>query len=160
MKSDRGFSSVMFEYHSDESKFEEFLVDQGLEFDHIGGDDYDNSIEFYGVSDENVLTPEMQEFIFNKHGFTMVYLNHENGSETHYSQYDGVKNERRTLPIEGRKINYKKAIRDYLFEKHMPPAVAKLWSDLNGGKNFYGTKTEYQSLWLKHVGDLLKSWNR
>ena len=67
-----------------EKEFVDKLRNMGLVFDRSGSDEYDNSVELYAVDDQQRLTPNMQEFIFNE-GFATVFVNHKNNWETHYN---------------------------------------------------------------------------
>lgn len=79
------FSETMFGFHTAESDFEDALVDAGFgQFERIGGDHYDNSIEFYGVENGARLTDAAQRIVFEA-GFSKAYLNHEDLWETHYN---------------------------------------------------------------------------
>jgi hypothetical protein len=62
-----------------EMKFCEYL-EADFEF---GYDSYDSSIEIYNVPKDFRLTEEAQKFFFDN-GFSIIYVNHEDGWETHY----------------------------------------------------------------------------
>lgn len=69
-----------------ESRIEDGILDAGLEdFDKIGGDWYDNSIEIYGVENDTRLNEATKRFLLEECGFSKVYVNHKDGRETHYS---------------------------------------------------------------------------
>jgi hypothetical protein len=53
-------------------------------FRSIGGDYYDNSIEFYDVDSDVRLNESQQTVIFDE-GFSTAYVNHVDGWETHYN---------------------------------------------------------------------------
>lgn len=79
------FSTTLFDYRRAESEFSDALCDAGFgDFTSIGGDDYDNSIELYGVSNEARMTEAAQRLLFDA-GFSKAYVNHEDGWETHYT---------------------------------------------------------------------------
>lgn len=83
------FSHMMFAYHRATDEFETNLHDiDGFEFETIGGDYYDTSIEFYGVPPEARLSEAAQRFIW-KAGFIRCWLNHTDGWETYYVWDDG-----------------------------------------------------------------------
>ena len=66
------------------------LLEAGLDdWDSIGGDDYDNSIELYGIGNDVRLPKAAVEFLLEKCGFSKIYVNHKDGWETHYSSIDG-----------------------------------------------------------------------
>jgi hypothetical protein len=78
-------STIMFKYQIVMDDFETRLHEvSGFEqFETIGGDGHDLSIEFYGVEDEVRLDEATQRFIFDE-GFDRCWLNHKNGMETYY----------------------------------------------------------------------------
>lgn len=79
------FSDTMFEYHAAESRFTDQLCDAGWgEYQSIGGDHYDNSIEFYKVENDERMGEAAQRILFDA-GFSRAYVNHKDGWETHYS---------------------------------------------------------------------------
>lgn len=79
------FAQAMFDYHQGESEFTDALVDAGFgEYERIGGDYYDCSIEFYKVDDDLRMSPEAQKIVRDA-GFAKAYVNHKDGWETHYS---------------------------------------------------------------------------
>jgi hypothetical protein len=53
-------------------------------YDGMGGDWYDNSIELYNCAPGLRLTEEMQKVLFDE-GFSVAYVNHTDGWETHYN---------------------------------------------------------------------------
>lgn len=78
------FADAMFIYHREETEFEDALCKVGFaDFTRIGGDSYDDSVEFYGVGDDIRLTPEQQKIVYDA-GFCKCYVNHNDKSETHY----------------------------------------------------------------------------
>jgi len=67
-----------------ESRIGDGLAKAGLDdWESIGGDPYDNSIEIYGVADDVRLTAAQLEWLYLC-GFSQVYVNHKDGWETHY----------------------------------------------------------------------------
>lgn len=63
---------------------EDELWDMGVQFEETSFDSYDCSIELLDVPDDYRLSLEAQELIF-KAGFSIVFMNHKNKWETHYS---------------------------------------------------------------------------
>ena len=79
------FSVEMFGYQQAEGRFRDELSEIGfLGYETIGGDDYDNSIEFYKVDNDVRMTEAQQRVVFDA-GFSTAYVNHEDGWETHYN---------------------------------------------------------------------------
>lgn len=79
------FSKVLFAYHDAETAFSDALVNAGFgDFEEIGGDDYDNSIEFHGTENVARMNEAAQRIIFDA-GFSIAFVNHKDGWETHYS---------------------------------------------------------------------------
>ncbi len=103
MKIDEGvsdnFSDILFKYQEARNRFEDGLYEaSGFEqFETIGGDAYDISIEFYGVASDAKLSEAAQKFIWDA-GFTRCWLNHLDCSETYYS-WNG--SPARFTPVEG-----------------------------------------------------------
>lgn len=56
----------------------------GVEFETIGWDDYDTSLELHGVPSAYRLAPEAQRMLRDA-GFAKVYVNHVDKWETHHS---------------------------------------------------------------------------
>jgi len=82
---ERPFAEVAFEMQYAQAHFEDALVDAGIDdFTELGWDDYDCSLEIYGVPDNVRLNEAQQKLIFDA-GFATVYVNHKDGSETHYN---------------------------------------------------------------------------
>jgi hypothetical protein len=73
----------LFKGTSVEQEIEMQLDEFAVPFDHIGWDDYDQSIEIYGVENDYRLSPEVFEFL-KTCGFVVAYVNHKDGWETHY----------------------------------------------------------------------------
>lgn len=77
------FADKMFEYLPLKDEFETELLKHVVNFERIGWDDYDNSLEIYNVPDDVRLKKEGLEFIYGC-GFTRIYVNHKDGWQTHY----------------------------------------------------------------------------
>ena len=54
------------------------------DYDKLGHDPYDNSVEIYGASNDLRLS-EKAQLLFRDEGFSKVYVNHKDGWQTHYS---------------------------------------------------------------------------
>lgn len=83
------YSNLMLAYHSAESRFTDELLDladdeDAFDYDRVGGDSYDGSIEIYGVANDVRLNEKQQKLIFDA-GFIRCWLNHKDGMETYYS---------------------------------------------------------------------------
>jgi len=65
-------------------QFEDDLYEAGAEFEKSGYDSYDNSVELYDVPPDHRL-PEAAQKIIHAAGFSIAYVNHTDGWETHYS---------------------------------------------------------------------------
>lgn len=73
-----------------ESAISDGIFERGCEdFDSIGGDDYDNSIEIYGAGVDVRLSAECVEWLLGEAGFSKIYLNHTDGWQTHYPAQRG-----------------------------------------------------------------------
>ena len=109
LETPKTFSQIGFEYNVQLSLFEDAMVEAGLEnWDKLGYDDYDSSLEIYGVENDIRLNTELQE-LFLKHGFMKVYVNHKDGWETHYNFYynDETKSgDKQNLPVKGWRVRY------------------------------------------------------
>lgn len=78
------FNDEMFSYYRAEEKFTDALCEAGFgEFDRVGGDHYDNSVEFYEVLDDFRINESAQKIIFEA-GFSRCWTNHKDGSEWYY----------------------------------------------------------------------------
>lgn len=79
------FATAMFQYHDAECSFAEQICDAGFgDYNRIGGDHYDNSIEFYQVDDSARMNEAAQRVVYDA-GFSKAFVNHKDGWETHYS---------------------------------------------------------------------------
>lgn len=65
-------------------EMESQLYDAGVQFDEIGWDYYDCSLEIYGVPADCRLTAAVQKIIYDS-GFARVFVNHQDKWETHYT---------------------------------------------------------------------------
>ena len=65
-------------------EFEDKIKSFGVEFTKTGWDDYDMSLELYGVPPDTRLSEECQGFI-HSNGFITVFVNHTDKWETHYN---------------------------------------------------------------------------
>lgn len=99
----------MFAYHTASTEFTDRLCDLGFgKYTDISGDVYDCSIEFHKVENDERLSEEQQKFVFDA-GFSIAYLNHENGWQTHYhwgAEFRPLKGWRRLRTDKGFTINY------------------------------------------------------
>ena len=64
--------------------FEGELFDLAVSFESLGWDEYDGSLELYGVSPEFRMPEPALKFIFES-GFRAIFVNHTDKWETHYS---------------------------------------------------------------------------
>lgn len=79
------FADVMFAFYSAESDFSAAMVNAGFgDYTRTGGDDYDNSIEFYEVGNDARMGEVAQRVVFDA-GFSKAYVNHKDGWQTHYT---------------------------------------------------------------------------
>lgn len=82
-------SDAMFAYHRAESEFGDKMVEAGFgDYCRVGGDDYDNSIEFYDVAPDARMGEAAQRLVVEA-GFGKAYVNHKDGWETHYTWKHG-----------------------------------------------------------------------
>lgn len=80
-----GLLNAFEEFQRERSSFEDELHDLNVgDYDSLGYDGYDSSIEFYGCEDVMRLTPEQQRVVIRA-GFLKAYVNHRDGWQTHYS---------------------------------------------------------------------------
>lgn len=79
------FAEAAFKFSWIKSAFEDKLneVLGGGDYEDIGWDSYDCSLEICKVSNDIRLSIEAQKFIFDS-GFSKVYVNHNDEWETHY----------------------------------------------------------------------------
>ena len=82
--SDQKLSDKLFASKHAESELEDLLAEVGVEFERIGWDEYDCSLELYGVPADHRLHADMQRIIQSE-GFGKVYVNHTDKWETHYT---------------------------------------------------------------------------
>jgi len=79
------FAEMMFAYATAETEFSHAMVGAGFgDYTHAGGDEYDYSIEFYGVGNDARMNDIQQRVVFDA-GFAKTYVNHKDGWQTHYT---------------------------------------------------------------------------
>ena len=76
-------ASRLYDAHYAESELENQLEQAGAEFEGLGWDWYDHSIELHGVTPDYRLSEEAQKII-HKAGFSTAFVNHTDKWETHY----------------------------------------------------------------------------
>lgn len=81
---EQSISVRMFDGWRAESALSDQLRNAGIEFERVGFDDYDNSLELHGVAPDGRLSIEAQKAI-HAAGFSKVYVNHTDQWETHYN---------------------------------------------------------------------------
>lgn len=95
------FAEKAFGFDIVKSAFEDSLLallGEGGDYQSIGWDEYDHSLEIYGCCPNLRLSLEAQAFIYSE-GFGRIYANHLDGYETHYF----------TAPtLEPSRVNYNK----------------------------------------------------
>lgn len=79
----RSIAERMFDGFYAESALSDQLSDTGVEFDRLGHDYYDCSLELYGVPTGQRLSEAAQRAI-HAAGFRKAYVNHSDQWETHY----------------------------------------------------------------------------
>jgi len=84
MTKQRSIAQRLFDSSRAEGDLEEQLIDAGVEFSRLGWDWYDCSLEIHGVPAGLRLSAAAQGVV-HAAGFAKVYVNHEDGWETHYS---------------------------------------------------------------------------
>lgn len=125
----RCFADLMIDARVAESNFEDVLIAAGLtDWDTLGCDGYDQSLEVYKVQDDNRLTPEGVDAILGL-GFAKIYVNHRDGWETHYSG-DNRSGWRRRKTEKGFEMS------------HWPEG----WGDPETGRNAEWLKTGYATI--------------
>lgn len=79
------FADAAFKFSWIKNAFEDRLQEllAPFDYDEIGWDSYDGSLEICKVHDDARLSIEAQKFIAES-GFSKVYVNHLDGWETHY----------------------------------------------------------------------------
>jgi hypothetical protein len=97
-----GFASTYHEFHEIRDQFAVEMCERGfgcwMDF-HC--DDYDGSVEFNKVKNGAKLPAKAQYFLLEQ-GFIKAYLNHEDGSETHYTWKRSP-----FKPDDGWRVNYR-----------------------------------------------------
>lgn len=76
-------SNVIFDGREARNALEADLYEAGAQFDGMGFDSYDNSIELYEVPRDYRMDETVQRILFDA-GFSIAYVNHEDKWETHY----------------------------------------------------------------------------
>lgn len=77
----------MFDGFFAESALEVALDDAGAQYERLGWDHYDNSLELHGCLPDYRLSIEVQKIVHNA-GFSTCYVNHTDKWETHYNFKD------------------------------------------------------------------------
>lgn len=90
-------SERLFEASRAEGDVGEILGESGIEFDHLGWDSYDNSLEIHGVAVDFRCSSEQLKLVWNM-GFTKLYVNHIDKWETHYRVEGSTKGWRVSYP--------------------------------------------------------------
>lgn len=97
-----GFAQEWWDWQHRQAVWEDCFCDllrEGQDYDKLGTDDYDASLEIYGATNDWRLTREQQEYL-QVAGFAKVYVNHQDGCETHYGLHGA------TLPVRGWRRRY------------------------------------------------------
>jgi hypothetical protein len=83
-----GFAEQAFAFDIVKSTFEDRLLEladvAGDDWESLGWDEYDASLEIYGCTPNLRLPQVAQDFIFGE-GFDKIYVNHTDEWETHYN---------------------------------------------------------------------------
>jgi hypothetical protein len=58
---------------------------EGVDYEHLGWDDYDGSLEIHGAASDFRLSEELAEKLFGM-GFGIIFVNHVDAWETHYNK--------------------------------------------------------------------------
>ncbi len=90
----------LFDGSNAESELEEKLDEAGVKYEKLGFDYYDQSLELYDVPSDYRLSAEAQAII-HEAGFAMVYVNHLDKWETHYTFDSGE-----FKPKDGWRVSY------------------------------------------------------
>jgi hypothetical protein len=105
-------SARLFDGQNAEWELENDLYDAKVPFEKTGYDDYDWSIELYGVPADYRLSEEAQK-ILSEAGFVTCYVNHVDKWETHYTftkTEKGADGEyvttQKEIPIKGWRVSY------------------------------------------------------
>ena len=92
------FASAAFAFSWVESAFEtalDTLIGETEGFERLGWDEYDNSLELHECTPGLRLSAEAAQYIWDN-GFSICYVNHTDGWETHYLSSRGIDNPWRT----------------------------------------------------------------
>lgn len=73
----------LFDGSDAKAQLRRYLRDAGVNFERIGWDHYDCSLEIHGVPSTERLSEKAQRVV-HEAGFDLVYLNHQDHWETHY----------------------------------------------------------------------------
>lgn len=101
MPKGRPLSDRLFDAVNAEAELEDALSDAGVEFESLGWDGYDCSVEILGVPAGYRLSEAAQRIIHGA-GFAKVYVHHADKWETHY----GFKPGEPFAPSEGWRVSY------------------------------------------------------
>lgn len=86
---ERTIAERLFDAHHAEGELGDALEKAGVDFERLGWDYYDTSLEIYDVPSDHRLGGEALLAI-SYAGFSRVFVNHQDKWETHYSFKDGV----------------------------------------------------------------------
>jgi hypothetical protein len=89
----------VFDGHWALSELGDHLDDAGVQYENMGHDHYDCSLELHDVPDDFRLNGTQQNIIRDA-GFACVYVNHKNKWETHYGWRKG------DFPVSGWRVSY------------------------------------------------------
>ncbi len=95
--SEKSIADIWWEGARAKARLEDALYEAGVQFEKIGTDDYDSSLEIYDAPPEQRLTAEQQKIIFDA-GFLQVFMNHTDKWETHYGAHK--------YPSDGWRVSY------------------------------------------------------
>lgn len=84
-------------FYQAEYAIDEKMIEFGLSWERNSYDDYDASIEFYGVAPDNRLSQEAKEYLKGL-GFSRCWLNHKDNMETYYDLWNNSEESRRKSP--------------------------------------------------------------
>lgn len=101
MSEGTAFADEWWAFLSTKSRWEDGFDDllaEGEDYDRLGTDDYDCSLEIRGAANDWRLSEAQQAYLFGA-GFHKIYVNHSDGWETHYSASP-------VLPVRGWRRRY------------------------------------------------------
>lgn len=96
------FASQWWEFQTVKSVWEDGFCDllaDGEDYERLGTDSYDCSLEIIGATADWRLSSAQQNYL-SESGFSIVYINHNDGWETHYTLHRGG------LPVRGWRRRY------------------------------------------------------